>query len=239
MQSNYSCYDYKKSIERIDEILNTKGDFTTQKSIPSRDKLTFNNGLYVSCSVLYVDIRDSSKLPDKYQKPTLSKIYRSYISETVAIINDNPKCMEINIEGDCVWGIFDTPYQDDINEVFYTSAKISSLCNILNYKLSKKNIDPIEIGIGLSYDSALMIKAGYKGSGINDLVWMGDAVNEACKLCNEASKNYDDRFNVSAVFYDNLIDHNKKLLQKSLFGDSYYTGNIVNTTMAEWLNEKS
>jgi class 3 adenylate cyclase len=41
---------------------------------------------------------------------------------------------------------------------------------------------PIRSGIGMSYGRALMIKAGFNGSGINDVVYMGDVVNRASKL---------------------------------------------------------
>lgn len=33
-----------------------------------------------------------------------------------------------------------------------------------------------------------MVKAGYSGSGINDVIWMGDVVNTACHLANKAGR---------------------------------------------------
>jgi hypothetical protein len=33
-----------------------------------------------------------------------------------------------------------------------------------------------------------MIKAGHKGSAVNDVVWMGDVVNSAAHLCCHGSK---------------------------------------------------
>lgn len=86
MQTNFTYYDFEKSITRIDEILDESDkSFEELNSIPSRDKLTYKNGFYVNCTALFVDIRDSSSLPTKHKRPTLAKIYRSYISEVVAI----------------------------------------------------------------------------------------------------------------------------------------------------------
>lgn len=51
------------------------------------------------------------------------------------------------------------------------------MIKILNYKLSKKKYSEISIGIGIDYDRVLMVKASYSGSGINDVIWMGDVVN--------------------------------------------------------------
>lgn len=235
MQTNYSSYDHLACVSRIDEILEG-GDTSYEEvnSIPSRDKLTFNNGFYVYCSALFVDIRGSSSLPDKYNRPTLAKIYRAYISEAVAIMNGNSDCAEINIVGDSVAGIFDTPYKSNIDGVFGTAAQVNSLVDILNCKLKERNIDSIRAGIGMSYGRALMIKAGYKGSSINDVVWMGDVVNQSAKLCSYGSKNWwDPPIMVSEVFYNNLNEHNQRLLQRN-YQLNCYSGNVISTAMKEW-----
>lgn len=129
MESNYITYDYLKSFGRIDDIIAASDNsFEELKEIPSRDKLTFTNGFYVEkCSALFVDIRDSSELPSKHTRPKLAKLYRCYLSELVAIMNGNTRCAEVNIVGDCVSGVFNTPYKADVNDVFSTAAQISSL----------------------------------------------------------------------------------------------------------------
>ena len=107
MKSNHQYYDFEKSRSRIDDILKTEDkSFEEVDFIPSRDRLTFNNGFYINkTSALFVDIRESSKLPSKYKRPVLARLYRSYISEVVAVINGNQYCAEVNINGDCVWGV--------------------------------------------------------------------------------------------------------------------------------------
>jgi class 3 adenylate cyclase len=234
VQTNYSAYDHLASVARIDEILEgADTSYEEVDSIPSRDKLTFNNGFYVNCSALFVDMRGSSSLPSKYKRPTLAKIYRSYISEAVAIMNGDANCAEINIVGDAVAGIFNTPKKSDIDGLFVTAARVNSLIEILTCRLKARNIDPIRTGIGMSYGRALMIKAGYKGSSINDVVWMGDVVNEAAKLCSYGSKGvWDHPIVVSSVFYSNLNDKNKSLLNLHYLG--YHSGNVIETTMRSW-----
>lgn len=70
-------------------------------------------------------------------------MYRYYNLESI--------CKEININGDCVWGVFNTPYKSDINTVFGVAAKLNSLIQILNYKLRKKGYKEISVGIGMNY----------------------------------------------------------------------------------------
>lgn len=176
-------YNHLDSFSRIDEILDAPWEYEERDTIPSRNDLTYNNGFYVQCNAIFIDIRDSSSLPDKYRRPTLAKIYRSYISEMVAILNGYATCKEVNIVGDSVSGIFEATSKDQTMDVFQAGYTACSLMDVLNYKLCRKGIDSINFGVGIAKGRALMIQAGYKGSGLNDVVWMGDVVNEASNLC--------------------------------------------------------
>lgn len=237
METNHISYDVEKSSKRIDDILNASNtEFEELEEIPSRDKLTFTNGFYIKVGALFVDIRDSSNLTDEHKRPTLAKLYRSYISEVVAVINSFEDCKEINIVGDCVSAIFNARYKSQLQAMFSCSAKINSLIKILNYKLKKKNIQTISIGIGLAYGRALMVKAGYSGSSINDVVWMGDVVNEASNLCNKANKGSNQCILVDGDVQCNLTDDDKKLLNYN-YNEQCYEGNIINCAMEEWYKQ--
>lgn len=238
MKSNYVDYNFLKSIERIDEILTTSdSSFEELDYIPAREKLTFTNGFYVKCSALFVDIRKSSELTDKHRRPTPAKIYRVFISEVVAVMNGDLNCAEINVVGDCVWGIFNTPYKEDIDSLFSKAAKISSLIDIMNCKFKKRGIAEIKIGIGISYGRALMVKAGYKGSCINEVVWMGDVVNKASILAKIANKTaFDKEIMVTNLIYNNLSEKKQKLLEKDELRDCY-RGDVINIKMNKWYKE--
>lgn len=238
MKTKYKSYNHIDSANRIDGILSVSdSSFPEVDEIPSLDKLTYKNGFYVNCSALFVDIRSSSELPNKHKRPTLAKIYRSYISEVVAIMNANTNCSEIRIDGDCVSGIYNTPQKHQIDSVFSDAFTINSLIKILNYKFKKKSISEIDIGIGIDYGRALMIKSGFNGSGLNEVVWMGAVVNGASNLCGKANKGWGNEvIFVSDVIYSNLNDHNKGLLSKNYDHDCYH-GNVINTQMEEWYDE--
>ena len=79
-----------------------------------------------------------------------------------------------------------------------------------------------------------MIKAGYKGSGINEVVWIGDVVNEASKLASYGNKESGDKeIMVSSVIYQNLKDENKGFLAWNDVRECYH-GNIVSKYMNDW-----
>lgn len=238
MKSTYTSYDFDASRTRVDEILSTNdSSFEELNSIPSRDRLTFDNGFYVNCTALFVDIRKSSELPKKHKHPTLAKIYRSYISEVTAVINSDDDCKEVTIAGDSIWGIFDTPYQSQIDNVISVAAKISSVIDMLNCKFKKKSITPITVGIGIDYGKALMIKAGFKGSTINEVVWMGDVVNSASNLCHFGNQTYYDKETmISSVIHNNANDDHKKLFTYTSSRNCYH-GNVINIAMNDWITE--
>lgn len=252
MDSNYRLYNHIDSADRIEEILRTpRGSYQEVDELPDRDRLTYTNGFYGMCSAIFVDIRDSSKLPQTYtQRPTLAKIYRAFVSESVAILNSCIRTREINIVGDCVWAVFNTPSTDDINEVFGLTAKLNSLMKLLNYKLAKANYSlPIRAGIGAAYGRALMIQAGYRGTGIYDVVYMGDVVNYASKLAGRANVRqspiyqawyttvtYSPPIYLESVFAYNLSKENKQFVYKETANDCY-TADVINTAMDQWFRD--
>lgn len=57
------------------------------------------------------------------------------------------------------------------------------MARVLNYEMKKASREhPIEIGIEMPYGRALMVAAGHSGSKINDIAYMGYAVNDAANL---------------------------------------------------------
>ncbi|MGW2614682.1 adenylate/guanylate cyclase domain-containing protein [Streptomyces sp. NPDC001500] len=239
MDSNYKPYDCVSSFSRIDDILSLpQGNYEETDELPDRDKLTYTNGFYASCSAVFADIRKSSSLPDKYNRPKLAKLYRAYISEMVAIMNGSEQTREVNIVGDGVWAVFNTPYKRHIDEVFSVIARCNSLVKTLNYKLGKSGYsDPIAVGIGAADGRALMIKAGYSGSGISDVVYMGDVVNRAAKLAAKgSSSSWVPPIMMDYTFYANLNEENRGHVSKDLINDCY-SANVVNVVMEEWYEE--
>lgn len=232
-------YEVEKSASRIDEILDANNSNYADKTyIPSRSSLTYTNGYYVNVTALFIDIVGSSDMTDEHKRPTLAKMYRAFISECTAIMNASEHCKEININGDCVWGVFEKQCNSDIDSVFDISAQLNSLIKILNYKLKKKGYTEISVGIGIDYGRALMVKAGYSGSGLNDVIWMGDVVNEACHIANKAGRDYRDPIVVSKSLYDSLNDENKEFFKVTNIGfTTYYQCNVINCEMDAWYKE--
>lgn len=235
MNATYSSYDFNKSISNFDEILNSSdSNYVTHKGIPNKNDLTFTNGYYVDVTVLFIDIRGSKELSTKHTRPVLAKIYRAYISEVISVIGGNSYISEINVEGDGIWAVFNTTSNYDVDTVFQTAFTLASLVDILNVKLLKKGYSAINIGIGVDKGESLYIKAGYKGSGINEVVWLGKVVGQTAFLCSNANKNSNSRIMVSDNVYNCLTIQNKSLLQRNWSYNCYH-GNIHRIDMNNWV----
>lgn len=245
MKTTYTPFISDEGKERIKEIVDQPdGQFEEVDTIPSSDSLTYSNGFYVKCSAVFIDIRGSSQLPEKHTRPVLGKVYRAYISECVAVLNGSEKCREIFIAGDCVSGMFDTPYKTDIDAAFEAAARLHSVIDVLNWLFEGKGYTTIRCGIGLAWGRALMLKAGFKGSGINDIVWMGDVVNHASNLCHDGNRGSRKMIQISTDFYNNMKEDYQKMADAVreddfFLGDvTHYETNVINSAMDKWLEEQ-
>lgn len=239
MEASPAKFDHVESAKRIQEILAIPDSaFEERDSIPSRDLLTFENGFYVACTALFIDLRGSKKHAEKYKMPALARFNRIFISELVSVLRDNDGVREMFIEGDCVWAVYDTTTTSAIDSVFQRSYSAVSLINIANHYLAKRGYERISIGAGLAYGRALMIKAGSKGSGINEIVWTGKVVGEAAQLCSYGNRTYSDRtIMVSDSVRVNLNSHYQGFLTWNVSRACWH-GDVERIDMQQWLREQ-
>lgn len=245
MKTNGIEFEVNDSDSRIQEILNASDiSFEEVESIPPSERLTYSNGFYVYCTALFIDIRGSSKLPELHTRPVLAKIYRAYLSECVAILNQDENCKEIFITGDCVAGIFDTPTNEAISSAFFRAGQLNTMLKLLNWRLQQKNYSPIKCGIGIDYGRALMLKAGFRGSGINEIIWMGDVINNSSKLCHEGNRDSLKPIQASSSIYQNLREDYKELLSPvinsvlDVINPNSYEGDLVAVEMNAEIESK-
>lgn len=246
MKTTGAAYSTEDSDARIREILDA-GDqaFEELDYIPSSDRLTYSNGFYVYCTALFIDVRGSSKLPESHNRPVLAKIYRAYLSECVAVLNQDVNCREVFINGDCVSGIFETPSKADIDSAFFRAAQLNTLMKLLNWRLELKGYAQIKCGIGIDYGRALMLKAGFKGHAINEIIWMGDVVNQASNLCHQGNKGFRKAIQVSPAIWQNITRNDYLKLLDPIYANGLllsdptgYEGDLVGVEMNAWIEEQ-
>lgn len=240
-------YNYKEGKKKIEEILNNNTEIQN-KEVPKDDSnFTYDNGIKSWIGSIFVDIVGSKKLIEGEKDIVVAKVLRSFTSEIISIMNSSDNVRQIGVRGDCVYGVFSTPYQPDIYELLTIATYINCLIKMLNKLLTKKNLPNINVGIGIGVGEDLIVKAGKKGTGINDRIWIGKAVIDACVLADKAGRNGNAIIGVSSLAYENFIE---KLTEENSEAPKWFTqkfdfdlnkcsyyGNIIDNSFNKWIDE--
>ncbi len=140
-----------------------------------------------SC-VLYVDMRDSTKISAAKRPATLAKIYSSFVRSMIAAARYYEGHVR-NIIGDRVMVVFDKEH------CFEKAIDTAILMNSISKHILNKRIRDIDFrcGIGIDYGKMLIAKAGAVRRGTEkefyrSLVWLGKPANVASRLTDIANK---------------------------------------------------
>ena len=199
-------YDYKEGKKRIEAILDNDLTIIEKNELPNDDNFTFENGYYSLVTAIFVDIRNSTELFNEDDKEKVSKIIRCFTSEIIEILRDSDNLREIGIRGDCVYAIYTTPLKKDTYSIVEKTFYVNTLLKMLNKLYNNNGWDGISAGIGISTARELVVKAGRKGIGINNKVWIGDAVTKASNLSSLGSNGTYKSIILSNCTYINTIN---------------------------------
>lgn len=243
----FKSYDYKNRKSKVEEILDNTDEVNEVDKFPRDVDFTYTNGYKAWAGAIFVDLRDSTNLFSDKTDVDIAKVIRGFTSEIIEILKkdaDDTELKEIGIRGDCVYAIYSTPNKGDIYDIAYRAFYINTYMNMLNKLLQKRGLPSIKAGIGLATKETLAVKAGRKSSGINNLVWIGEAVAKAAKLADLGNKDGVSPIVISSTFHFNYIDKAKTKNPKaeswwtkaesSEYG-TYFHGNVVISTFNDWI----
>jgi class 3 adenylate cyclase len=235
-------YDYKNGKKNVMDILTSKTKIERKEGVPNEQEFTYANGIRAWVSAIFVDIIDSTEIFKSGDDEKNARLMRAFTSEIIAIMQGKDTYRQIGIRGDCVYGIYSTPRKLDIHAVFGMACEINTFMNMFNILLSKNGYGQIRVGIGLGCAYDLVIKAGRVGTGINDFIWIGDAVVDASNLADKANRYSADNIVMSELFYKNIIEYYEKNETWFSFNTDprtrtkYYYCELVQSDFNEWIN---
>lgn len=243
-----SLYDYEQGEKKISGILNSKTKIEETETIPkSYEEFTYENGIRSWVGALFVDVRDSSDYFKNNNADKVARVIRAFTGEIITILSNNEYYRQIGIRGDCVYAIYTASKKEKLYTIVQNATMINTFQKMFNKLLEKNGFETFSIGIGLGCGKDLIVKAGKEGSGINDLIWIGDAVVNASNLSSIGSKNGFKSIVMDSFFYSRVknLKANKKKTYGDLFKEKYsaelkmkvYHGNVVNTDFGNWIEE--
>lgn len=178
-----------KAIRNIVENNVIEQEFS--ESIPLKDDLVDANKTYKGkVTMLFVDIRDSTHMAEKYNEAQLVKIYRSYTRVIIQAVRYSDGVVR-DFMGDGILAAFvdDDKYKSSDKAIRAARYITTVIDKILNPVMDKK-MDGFRIscGIGLCTGKVMMTKVGMKGRESDEkaeneygIAWIGNCTNYACK----------------------------------------------------------
>ena len=228
----------KKTVEKTNEFINKIIDVPVENisfdsNIPLDADITDSNKVYKgNVSVLFADMRNSTKFTDDNTAKTVVKVYRSYIktiTSAIRFFNGNVR----DFMGDGVLAVFS---DKEIDGVMVSSAEqaVSAgkmICTLIDYclnpKLKEKFNRIIGCGIGICTGTVLATKVGMRGNeGKPDvenetgIIWIGSCTNYASKYCGVANAG---EIVIDKKTYSNITDNANWRLTQKIKGDVIYS----------------
>lgn len=159
--------------------------------LPLTEDLPDANKIYHGkVSVLFVDMRESTKLPDKFSREQLVKIYRSYIRTIVQAVRYSGGIVR-DFMGDGVLAVFIDSEEDKSENKSVRAARYiaTAIDKLLNPVLDQQIKHRISCGIGIHTGDISLSKVGMKRKEQDDdaenefgIAWIGNSTNLACKF---------------------------------------------------------
>ena len=159
--------------------------------LPLTSDLTDSNKIYHGkASILFVDMRDSTKLPERFNEAQLVKIYRSYIRTVVQAIRYSGGVVR-DFMGDGVLAVFIDNEDGNSEDKAVCAARYitTAVDKLLNPVLDRVIKYRISCGIGIHTGEITLSKVGMKGKEKQEdaedefgIAWIGNSTNLACKF---------------------------------------------------------
>jgi class 3 adenylate cyclase len=181
--------------EQADYFFNEVYDITNGYVVPSIGDLPFGtSGKEIELAMLFVDLRESTKIVRALRRETSAKMYKTFLWGVSKICRDNDgEVRSFNGDGVLVAFIGENKEANATRAALQMSFFIKTVLKprIQKYidKSIKLDVTDLNFGIGIDAGTVLVVRGGIKGENNNDLVWVGDTTNTAVKLSGY-SKNF-------------------------------------------------
>lgn len=202
--------------EDTDEYFSGSYDVQEARVVPKASDVKFGKyGKQMELAMMFVDIRESTKIVDGFRRTTAARMYKSFLQSVVKIVNKyNGEVKSFN--GDGVLAVFGGDYKCN-NAVLASYAINWYVVEVLRpimekYFSNNQKLQDMKFnyGIGVDLGTVLIIRAGVKGTDSSDLVWAGNATNLSVKL--NALSSESNPIYITNRVYNRLDDKNKTYL---------------------------
>ncbi len=203
----------KELTEQVDDFFNGSYEVTSGTVIPDVGDIALGKvGRELDLAMLFIDIRESTKIVDGFRRVTAAKMYKSFLWGVAKIAKDNDGELR-SFNGDGVLMAFIG--SNKRNNAVKAAMQMKWFCNTIlkpkieSYFVANSQLANMEFNFGIGIDSGkvLVVRGGIRGENNNDLVWAGNATNYAVKLSNLSEGDY--HIHISEETYSALNEEQK------------------------------
>lgn len=188
-------------------------EITQGTAIPDVEDIRLGKfGRELELAMLFIDIRESTKIVDGFRRTTAARMYKAFLSGVTQIARaNNGELRSFNGDGVLVVFIGDSRRTNAAK----AALQMSWFCKkVLKPKVESffatnnelKDLD-FDFGIGIDAGKVLVVRGGIRGENNNDLVWVGNATNYAVKLSSLSNNGYN--IFISEDVYKNMNKSSK------------------------------
>jgi adenylate cyclase len=226
---------YKKE---VDVFFDGDYEIVKTKAIPEVSNLKFGkHAKEVELAILFIDIRESTKIMASMKRSTGAKIYKSFLWGISKIAKDNSGEVR-SFNGDGVLVVFVGNYK--CNSAVRAAMQMKYFCQTVLkpkadvYLKNKESLEGtlFDYGIGIDHGTVLVVRGGMRGDNNNDLVWVSNATNYAVKMSGISSDPYNIR--ISDKVYALLDDSRKKSGDESMWEKMLWNEKNLYRTKFKW-----
>lgn len=209
----------KKEIEdKVKEIIETNFEVEECYSVPdiNDSRLTFGNkGLKFEATTLYIDMRESTKILNKHNRPTVAKLHMAYFHTIVKIAKSLGGEVR-SFNGDGMLVFFYGTTKQSLSDAVKSAMQMTCMLTQSAVKDKLEKYSGLNFGIGVDHGTILCTKVGISGTNNRDLVWVGNPVNKSVKVGDNLEA--PNHIGISSSTYENLLDEVKYHRYKDSFG---------------------
>lgn len=167
-----------------------KGTFTVTDGTAIPDVADIglgNQGRQLELAMLFIDIRESTKIVDAFRRTTAARMYKAFLDGVSRIARHNDgELRSFNGDGVLVAFVGNRKRTNAVTaagQMAWACRKILKGYLKTYFENNKQAADlEFDFGIGVASGTVLVVRGGIRGENNNDLVWVGNATNYAVKL---------------------------------------------------------
>ena len=166
----------------IKKILKDQWSVRYGEKVPETSDIKLgNDGVSLNATVLYADLKESTKMVNTHSRQFAAEVYKSYLLACCEIIKNNDGVITA-FDGDRVMAVYigDCKNTNAVRTALQINYMVSEVINPAIKEIYDKEFQVKQV-VGIDTSELFVARTGIRGD--NDLVWVGNAANMAAKMC--------------------------------------------------------